>query len=170
MKITLSLIMCVLSTALFAMDPPYPSSPVEGFFLRGLDDAYKLTFEPGTLENCRDNPQPYYTFYNCELKGAELNVDAGTKKHKFVFASLNAQEIAGSVSSPATMSYYFNGKYGITLPDGSIYETDASFSFSRKLSDPDKLQGQLNVYSLGVNAGILMKWPGGTSPLPPPTP
>jgi hypothetical protein len=161
----------ILSTGVFAMDPPYPTSQVEGFFMRGLDEPYKLTFDPGTLENCKDNPQPHYTFYNCEVKGAEVNVDNGTKKHKFIFTSMNAQEMAGTGGFPATMSYYFNGKFGTTLPDGTTYETDASFSFNRKLSDPDKLPGNLNVYALGVNAGIMMKWPGGaTAPSPSPAP
>ncbi len=170
MKAVFGFVLGVLSTALLAMDPPYPTSTMDGYYLRGLEDPYKITFEPGTLESCRDNPQPTYTFYTCDVKGAELIVDTGTKKQKFIFVSLNAQETAGSASFPANMSYYFSGKFGTTLPDGSTFESDASLSFTRKLTEPDKLTGQVNVYTLGINAGLMMKWPGAAAPSPSPAP
>lgn len=158
-RVFAGLVLALYAPAVLAMDPPYPGDKMEGFFLHDFDTSYKISFVPGTLDKCVENAQPSYTFWNCGVAGAEVHIDTGKSVQKFVFTGLNATEMAGSPTYPAALQFYLNGKYGRTLPDGSTFETDASFNFVRKMSDPDRVEGRITVYSLGIDGGVVMKWP-----------
>jgi len=114
---------------------------------------------PGTLTGCIDNPSGGYTFYTCALKGTEMYIEVGGVKRVIAFNKLSATENAGSPTYPATLNYYFAGKYSATLPDGKPFETQVSVSLTRTAADPDKLEGSLNMYSIGVNGGIIARLP-----------
>lgn len=170
-------IICLLARAAQAAPFDYPTAVMNAAYLEGINGAYGAKFVPGSLENCKTNspspgpgpspspgPVPGFTTHSCDIKGGQLEIDvAGTQK-LVVLQNIMVMEYTGT-SGVVSVSYNLQGIHGTSLPDGSPYESGASISLSRHPQHATKMQGSLNVYSMGINGSMLMDWPA-----PPPTP
>jgi len=142
-----------------AADPVYPKSTVTGYVVRDFDEFNNLTFKPGTLSDCKSSGSGGFTSYSCTITGAELIVEIKGTDRVFPITGMSAYEMAGTATSPEYSNYYFSGVYGMILPDGTPYDTTVSISFNRSGTNPDRLSGNFEVYSLGIQGGIVANWP-----------
>ena len=158
MKSVLLGLVLVASQAM-AADPAYPTTDLKGFLIQGFEKFENITFVPGKLDSCTSSSFGTSANYNCNLVDTKIQVTISGKTHEFKLERLNAYEQTGTATTPGIMSYYFNGKFSMPLPDGTSFDTELSVGMSRNEATLERMTGNLSIYTLGAAHGLVLNWP-----------
>lgn len=158
MKRVVAVLVLSFAGSLMAVEPPYFTDVINGYYLPDLIARDKAELTPGTLANCKQtSSSPTYNAFECQIQGCGFAItNAAGKTIAFPFDKLYVTEYQYDPNEPSVLMYQFSGNSLEVMPDGSQWDSPASLYFERHGIQPDRLRGRFQLMGFGQIGGAFI--------------